>query len=52
MDELKEKLKLKLDEMQKAGLTSIKIDFEDIAKMYKIICFMKQVKEIVNCGEQ
>ena len=47
MDELQAKLKAKLDEMQKCGTTNIVLDFSDVARIYQLICMMKQIANIV-----
>lgn len=47
MDELQARLKMKLDEMQKEGKTNIAMDFSDVARIYQLICMMKQIANIV-----
>ena len=47
MNELQDKLKAKLDEMQKNGTTDIVLDFHDVARIYQLICMMKQIADIV-----
>ena len=48
MDKMYVYLKEKLDEMRKNQDTTIEVDFKTLAEMYQIVCFMKQIKEIMD----
>lgn len=52
MDELYAFLKYKLEEMRKEKKDTVEIDYHKIAQMYQVVCFMKQIREIVDWGEQ
>ena len=48
MDELYVYLRQKLDEARKNKTDHVEIDFDKLAKMYQILCFMKQIRNIVD----
>ena len=52
MNELYELLKQKLDTMRDRGDTHIQFGYEEVSQLFQFICFMKQVKELVNWGEK
>lgn len=52
MDELYELLKHKLDVMRNEKWETVMFSYEEATKMYQFICFMKQVKELVNWGNK
>ena len=52
MNEISEMLKRKLNEMRSKGETTIMFSFEEVSKLYQFVCFMKQVRELVNWGEE
>ena len=52
MDELYELLKQKLDCMRSVSSENITFDFSEVSKLFQFVCFMKQVKELVNWGEK
>ena len=47
MDEMYELMKRKLDEMRKEKKTEVTMDFAEFASLYQLICYMKQIKFIV-----
>ena len=51
MDELYEMLKAKIQEMHNAHITEIDMDYNEIASLYQMVCFMKQSKHITNGWE-
>ena len=51
MNELYELLKQKLNTMRSQGEGHIMFDFSEVAQIFQFVCFMKQVKELVNWGE-
>ena len=52
MNEVSEMLKRKLNEMRSKGETTIMFSFEEVSKLYQFVCFMKQVRELVNWSEE
>ena len=52
MDEMYDYMNRKLDEMRRKGETKIVVDFVDFAKMYELVCFMKQIRHIINGNER
>lgn len=50
MEEMYDFLKEKIQEMQEKKTTSVQMDFADVAKLYQIICFMNQIKNIIVDG--
>ena len=48
MDEIYVYLKSKLDEMRKEKKDTVVMDFQKVAELYQIVCFMKQIRTIVN----
>lgn len=48
MDELYQYMKKKLEEMRGSLSTTIPVDYVEFAKMYQLVCYMKQIKSIVN----
>lgn len=51
VDEMYELLKKKLHVMRDEKDDSIHFDYFEVAQMYQLVCFMKQIKEIVEWGE-
>ena len=52
MNELYEMLNRKLNAMRIQGESQVKFDFSEVSQLYQFVCFMKQVKELVNWGEE
>ena len=52
MNELYELLKKRIDAMRSEGRSNIVFSFEEVSQLFQFICFMKQVKELVNWGEK
>ena len=52
MNELYELLKQKLEEMRKGKCETVTFNYEEVSQMFQFVCFMKQVKELVNWGEK
>ena len=52
MDELYAFLKYKLEEMRKEKKDTVEIDYYKVAQMYQVVCFMKQIGEIVDWGDK
>lgn len=48
MDEMYEYLKKKIEEMHRKSETIATLDYAEIAKLYQMVCFMMQIKKIVN----
>lgn len=48
MNEMYEYLKKKIEEMHKANLTNVSVDYAEIAKLYQLVCFMMQIQKIAN----
>jgi len=48
MEELYEYLKRKREEMHRSGVYTVTIEFEEFAKIYELVCYMKQIKSIAN----
>lgn len=48
MNEMYVYLREKLDEMRKNKTCTVEVDFRKMAEMYQIVCFMKQIKEIMD----
>ena len=51
MDELYEYLSRKRDEMVKSGAKKVKIDMRHLFRIFQTVCFMKQIRSIVNYDE-
>lgn len=51
MDELYEYLRNRRDEMFATGSENITIDMEHLFRIFQTVCFMKQVRSIVNYEE-
>jgi len=47
MDEMYDYMKMKLEEMRKEHKTEITIDFTEFAKLLQIVCYVKQIRFIV-----
>lgn len=52
MNELYELLKQKLIDMRAYKSSSIEFDYSEVSELFQFVCFMKQVKELVNWGEK
>ena len=52
MNELYELLKRKLEEMRKGKCETVTFNYAEVSQMFQFVCFMKQVKELVNWGEK
>ena len=52
MNELYELLKAKLQEMRYAKCETVGFNYEEVSQLFQFICFMKQVRELVNWGEK
>ena len=52
MNELYELLTKKLQEMRTFHANSVDFDFQEVSQLFQFVCFMKQVKELVNWGEK
>ena len=48
MDEMYEYIGKKLDEMLAHKAMTVEIDFANLAKMYQLVCYMKQIRRIIN----
>jgi predicted component of viral defense system (DUF524 family) len=48
MDEIYRILKQKIKEMHDNRTDSVSINYEDVARLYQMVCYMKQIKEIAN----
>jgi len=51
MDELKKLLKQKLEIMREEKDDAIYFDYYEVAQLYQVVCFMQQIKDIVNWGD-
>ena len=51
MNDLYELLKQKLNRMRDESSQLVIFSFEEVSQMFQFICFMKQVKELVNWGD-
>lgn len=51
MDEIYEYLTKKRDEMYESRATETKIDMEHLFKILQAVCFMRQIRNIVNYEE-
>lgn len=51
VQELYELLKDKLQSMREEKDDSVSFEYFEVAQMYQLVCFMKQIKEIVEWGE-
>ena len=47
MDEMYEYMKTKLEEMRKEKKTEITMNFADAAKLFQIICYVRQIRFIM-----
>jgi hypothetical protein len=52
MNELYELLKQKLESMRLGKVDHAMFNFNEVSQMFQFVCFMKQVKELVNWGEK
>ena len=52
MNELYELLKQTLNHMRNEQNQLIVFSFEEVSQLYQFVCFMKQVKELVNWGDK
>ena len=52
MNELYELLKQKLETMRKEKEGYVEFDYNEVSQLFQFVCFMKQVKELVNWGEK
>lgn len=48
MDELYQYMKAKLEEMRGSLSMTIPVDYVEFAKLYQLVCYMKQIKTIAN----
>ena len=48
MDEMYEYIGKKLDEMLANKALTVTIDFSHLANMYQLVCYMKQIRRIIN----
>lgn len=48
MDELYKMLKGKLNEMRNNSDASVRMTFDEISRMYQMVCMMRQIKEITD----
>ena len=48
MDEIYRFLKQKIKEMHDQKSDSAVIGYEEVARLYQIVCYMKQIKDIAN----
>lgn len=46
MDELYKMLKAKLAEMSRKGQPTVKFTFEEVSRVYQLVCLMEQIREI------
>lgn len=51
VNEMYENLKAKLEFMREEKDDQVIFDYYEVAQMYQLVCFMKQIKEIVEWGE-
>ena len=52
MDELYRMLKKKLDDMRTKGEPMVGFTFDEVARIYQLVCLMKQIKNIADwCDE-
>ena len=52
MNELYKLLKQKLNAMRNEKWETVMFSYEEVAQMFQFVCFMKQVKELVNWGDK
>jgi len=48
MEELYEYMNKKNEEMYKSKDMTVTINFPEFAKLYQMVCYMKQIREIAN----
>ena len=48
MDEMYDYMKTKLDEMRKNKSLSVNMDFAEFARLFQLVCYLKQIKFIVD----
>lgn len=48
MDELYRTLKRKLAEMRKCGKPITEFSYEEVSRLYQLVCMMKQIKSIAD----
>lgn len=51
MDGMYKYLKDKLNDMRIIGADEITIGYQELARMFQIVCLMKQIKETVSWGD-
>ena len=51
MNELYELLVQKLNRMRDESSQLVIFSFDEVSRLFQFVCFMKQVKELVNWGE-
>ena len=51
MEEIYKMLNDKFNEMKEKGKTEIAISFQELARLYQMVCLMKQIKGIINWEE-
>lgn len=48
MDEMYDYMKQKLEEMRENNTMTISMDFAEFARLFQFVCYMKQIKFIVD----
>ena len=48
MDEMYDYMKTKLEEMRKNKLLSVNMDFAEFARLFQLVCYLKQIKYIMD----
>ena len=48
MDEMYDYMKQKLEEMRKEKKTEVTMDFAEFAKLFQFVCYVRQIRFIVN----
>ena len=48
MDDLYDYMKSKLEEMRSNRELAVSVDYVEFARLYQLVCFMKQIKTLVN----
>lgn len=48
MDEMYKMLKRKLEEMRKGRFTETGFSYEEVSRLYQLVCMMKQIIEIAD----
>lgn len=52
MNELYELLVQKLNDMRNCKCETVGFSYEEVSQLFQFVCFMKQVKELVNWGDK